>query len=438
MSLCDIHLIFPPQWSPFQPFLSTPSLKAYLEAKGFSARQSDWNVDFYEYFIDRRRLSVAVRRLQRYIEDLPPENERYRNHAYLALGILSDFPAKRRSAERLRSHDSIASIEDFHESVTAFKHLLYAFSVAEPVVEVGTSSLSTGRVMQSMEAIGRYCADPEDNPFLPFLTEKVFAITEPPRYFGISIFGTEQVLPSLTLGAVLKARFPNVPILVGGSVFSRLVDRTNEIRHLFERYFDVVVRYEGERPLECFLASSDPIAERTPGLVFADGVSIVRTEMIAQLGMDEIPTPDFDGLNLAKYFTPNVVLPILSTRGCYWDKCAFCYHGMIYGDRYRMRKPEKLLDDVNLLNERHGVTHFALNDETIPPKLSRSSRPSSPRTDTSSLGFTSSRNSLSQALSRHVRYRVSFILHRPGVCERTRATTYEEEQHAGRDAPEPA
>lgn len=365
----DVHLIFPPQWSPFQPFLSTPSLKAYLETKGFEVEQSDWNVDFYEYFISRDRLPQALDRLQRYVSELPEENETYRNHAYLALGVLSDFPSKRGLAEGLRAPAGLASIDIFHESVTAFKRLLYAFSVAEPIVEVGTSSLMTGKVMQSMAHIDRFCADPDDNPFLPFFKGKVDALTEAPRYFGISVIGTEQVLPSLTLGALLKQRFPGTPIIVGGSVFSRLVDRTDAIRHLFERYFDLVIRYEGERPLERLLASRDPIAEQTPGLVYASGDRIVATDLLDQLGMDDIPTPDFDGLELSRYFTPQIVLPLLSTRGCYWDKCAFCYHGMIYGDRYRMRSPERLLEDVRTLEELHGVTHFALNDEAIPPKL---------------------------------------------------------------------
>lgn len=369
MTGSDVHLIFPPQWSPFQPFLSTPSLKAYLEEKGLRVTQSDWNVEFYEYFIDRKRVPRAVERLQRYTENLPKEFENYRSQAYLALGILKDFPEKRRLAEQLRSRDCIASVEGFHESVTAFKRLLHAFSVAEPVVEVGTSSLATSNVMASMASIDDFCRNEETNPFLPFFKTKVAGISDAPRYFGISIIGTEQVLPSLTLGACLKARFPEVPILIGGSVFSRLVDRTDSILHLFGRYFDIVVRYEGERPLEQFLSSSNPLADRTPGIAFAENGKIELTDLAAQLPMEAIPTPDFAGLDLTKYFTPEVVLPILSTRGCYWDKCAFCYHGMIYGDRYRMRSPEKFLDDITTLNARHGVTHFALNDEAIPPKL---------------------------------------------------------------------
>jgi anaerobic magnesium-protoporphyrin IX monomethyl ester cyclase len=369
MNELDLHVIFPPQWSPFQPFLSTPSLKAYLQTKGFHVRQSDWNVDFYEFFFDKSRLGGAVDRLEKYIRELPAKYENYRNQAYLALGILSDFHRKRELVDRLRSKACVENVDDFHASVMAFKQLLRAFSTAEPVIELGTSSLSTGTVTSSMKGIDEFCESDEDNPFLPFFKQKVAAISEAPRYFGISIIGMEQTLPSLTLSRCLKKRFPGTPILIGGSVFSRMVDRTESILHLFDRYFDIVVRYEGEKPLEQLLSSSNPKAERTSSLAFVENGAIIKTELANQLTMDEIPTPDFDGLELKKYFTPEVVLPILSTRGCYWDKCAFCYHGMIYGDRYRMRSPEMFNADIEFLHRKFGVKHFALNDEAIPPKL---------------------------------------------------------------------
>jgi anaerobic magnesium-protoporphyrin IX monomethyl ester cyclase len=369
MNELDLHVIFPPQWSPFQPFLSTPSLKAYLQTKGFHVRQSDWNVDFYEFFFDKSRLGGAVDRLEKYIRELPAKYENYRNQAYLALGILSDFHRKRELVDRLRSKACVENVNDFHASVMAFKQLLRAFSTAEPVIELGTSSLSTGTVTSSMKGIDEFCESDEDNPFLPFFKQKVAAISEAPRYFGISIIGMEQTLPSLTLSRCLKKRFPGTPILIGGSVFPRMVDRTESILHLFDRYFDIVVRYEGEKPLEQLLSSSNPKAERTSSLAFVENGAIIKTELANQLTMDEIPTPDFDGLDLKKYFTPEVVLPILSTRGCYWDKCAFCYHGMIYGDRYRMRSPEMFNADIEFLHRKFGVKHFALNDEAIPPKL---------------------------------------------------------------------
>lgn len=365
----DIHLIFPPQWSPFQPFLSTPALKAYLEKKGYSVSQSDWNVDFYDYFISPERLQTAIFRLQTYAHTLSSDYDNYRNQVLVSLGILSDYHRKHKLVSQLKTEACLSSVEDFHQCVTAFKRLLHAFSVAEPVVEVGTSSLQTGNTLQSIASVDRFCCDAHLNPFHDFMAAKVAQISEKPRYFGLSVIGTEQVLAALTLSKALKARFPDVPVLVGGSVFSRLVDKGEAIKHMFDQYFDYVIRYEGESPMDEFLGSSDPRSERTGNLCFADGDTIVKTPLVAQLGMPDIPAPDFDGLDLSNYYTPEIVLPVLSTRGCYWDKCAFCYHGMIYGDRYRMRSPEMFRDDIEHLHDTYGARHFALNDEAIPPKL---------------------------------------------------------------------
>ena len=44
-------LIFPAQWYPTQPYLSTPYLTAYLRSKGWQAAQRDFNIASYERFV---------------------------------------------------------------------------------------------------------------------------------------------------------------------------------------------------------------------------------------------------------------------------------------------------------------------------------------------------------------------------------------------------
>jgi hypothetical protein len=309
-------LIFPPQWSPFQPFLSTPSLKAYLQGRGFHVRQSDWNVGFYSHFISAERKKFAIQRLDNYVCGLGPDYDAYRNRAILALGILSDYDAKKRCCDRLRSKDCVDNVEEFYASVTAFKRLLYAFSVAEPVVEVALSSLSTSNILSDLALIDDFCTNDEINRFLPYFRKKTLEVEHKPRYFGLSVIGTE-VLVSLTLSRLLKSLFPDVPVLIGGSVLSRLVDKGDIIKHFFRGYFDAVVRYEGEEPLAQFLASQNPLSERTPNLCFLETDQLVRTGLVPQLPMTAIPTPDFDDLALDEYYSPEVVLPLLTTRGCY-------------------------------------------------------------------------------------------------------------------------
>ena len=243
------------------------------------------------------------------------------------------------------------------------------FSTAEPVVEVGTSSLSTSDVLSSIPSIDEFCSNPEINPFLSFFREKVRAVKSEPRYFGLSVIGQEQILAGLTLSRVLKEVFPDVPIVIGGSVFSRLVDKTNMISHFFKKYIDFVLRYEGESPLVELLECSDPFATPSSNLCLLKNGKLVKTKLAPQVTLEQIPVPDFSDLDLNSYYSPETVLPMLTTRGCYWDKCAFCYHGMIYGDRYRMLQPQTFAETIEELSEKYGVKHFALNDEAIPPKL---------------------------------------------------------------------
>lgn len=376
----DLHLVFPPQWSPLQPFLSTPSLKAYLEERGHSIRQDDWNVSFYRWFIGPERLPVARARLKHFIEALTDEHRIYRARCLHALATLDEYPQLITRVEGLRTGDTYDTMGNFKESVDALRGLLGAFSAAEPVIDVGTTSLQDGDVLGSIPALLEFIEDRHANPFIAFFEQMVAGIEQAPRYFGISIIGTEQIVAGLTLGRVYKQRFPDVPVLVGGSVFSRLVEKERTwVTQLFGPCFDFICRYEGERPVDRFLSVADPRKDRTPNFAFMEDGQLVLTPLGDSLPMSEVPTPDFSGLPLEEYLSPEIVLPLLTTRGCYWGKCAFCYHGMIYGDRYRMRPPEMIAKDLETLNARHGVRHFAFNDEALPPKLFRMLPPAVPQ-----------------------------------------------------------
>lgn len=376
----DLHLVFPPQWSPLQPFLSTPSLKAYLEQKGHRVHQDDWNVVFYRWFISRARLPLARARLERFIEALTDEHRLYRARCLQALATLEEYEQLIVQVEGLRTGDTYGTVESFKDSVDALKALLGAFSAAEPVIEVGTTSLQDGDVLGSIPSLLAFIDNRNANPFIAFFEEQVAGVKQLPRYFGVSIIGTEQIVAGLTLCRVLKQRHPDVPVLVGGSVFSRLVEKESTwVTQLFGRCFDFICRYEGERPLDRFLSVEDPRGDRPPNFAFMEGENLVLTPLGDSLPMSEVPTPDFEGLPLDEYLSPEIVLPLLTTRGCYWGKCAFCYHGMIYGDRYRMRAPEMIAKDLEVLNARHGVRHFAFNDEALPPKLFRMLPPAVPK-----------------------------------------------------------
>ncbi len=83
------------------------------------------------------------------------------------------------------------------------------------------------------------------------------------------------------------------------------------------------------------------------------------------------PPPDVDGVPLDKYLSPKVVLPYAPTRGCYWNKCAFCHYGATKEGtaKYRERSIKKIVDDMEFLAAGCKVNNFAFSIDIMSPAM---------------------------------------------------------------------
>lgn len=98
---------------------------------------------------------------------------------------------------------------------------------------------------------------------------------------------------------------------------------------------------------------------------------ITTNEDVFSEDMDKLPPPDFDGLSLEKYFVPELILPYLATRGCYWGKCTFCDHFQGYVEGYRTKQIKQITEEIQFLKNKYGNHHFHFTDESYPPALFR-------------------------------------------------------------------
>lgn len=78
------------------------------------------------------------------------------------------------------------------------------------------------------------------------------------------------------------------------------------------------------------------------------------------LSMDEMPPPDYRDLDLRQYR----MISIMASRNCPYGKCVFCQEDSFWS-KFRFRHPEKLVDDMELLYERHGEMQYDLVDLDI-------------------------------------------------------------------------
>jgi hypothetical protein len=80
-----------------------------------------------------------------------------------------------------------------------------------------------------------------------------------------------------------------------------------------------------------------------------------------------MPTPDYDGLPMVDYLSPKPVILLANSRGCYWNKCAFCELTGLAEKKYRFRKLELVFRDLETLAAKHNTEYFLFSVEAIPP-----------------------------------------------------------------------
>jgi hypothetical protein len=386
----DLLVIFPPQWSPFQPALSLPSLAAWLRRAGFTVRSLDLNLVFYEWLLSDECAGLLSRQTAE--SDLAADLKL----AYRAIfARVEDF---RRDLARLKSAQSnnakVSTQERFdthYIAVKSFETYLHAVSDVSREFVISPYEFHLNTPKLSIQELERKVA--QAPALLVHFLRKIVAEQVAPldaSCIGISCIGQEQLYFTLLLGKLLKAE-AQAPVIVGGTIFSRIFERGALRPRWFETFLDVIVRNEGERPCEQLLGnlrSGRRLTENVTGVVFADGGVIRSSTPCPPLAVSEIPTPDFDDMPLGRYFSAETTLPLLSSRGCYWGKCEFCHHGMVYGEKYQSYGADTVFNTVKSLADRYGVFHFAFNDEAIPPKIARAIGQSFPATAESGWNFT--------------------------------------------------
>jgi hypothetical protein len=185
-------------------------------------------------------------------------------------------------------------------------------------------------------------------------------LREQPAVTGISVAYAQQIWFALCLAKAMKRRSP-VPIVVGGTFFNGDAETAWTARF---PEVDYVVSGEGEQALAELLASGDP--QRVPGLSYRQEGRVVKNPPVFQENLDLLGEPDFSDLDLRAYYCPRPVAPVLTSRGCYWRRCAFCVHYKSAGQTYRRRSVAAVVQELKRHVER-GVQHFALADEMIAP-----------------------------------------------------------------------
>lgn len=121
---------------------------------------------------------------------------------------------------------------------------------------------------------------------------------------------------------------------------------------------DYAVYGDPEEALKELVSGEDK--ESIKGLIFRKGKEIVENESRYPIDINDLPIANRNLLRMERYKKlPHVAvkepcIDVMTTRGCPYD-CSFCLLKIVGGKNYRARSPEKVIEEIKLLKEKHGA-----------------------------------------------------------------------------------
>jgi len=377
-------LIFPPSSDPAHPPLGIASLAGFLREKGEDVKLLDLNLLSYYYFLSSENLVLCKEKIIRRLEvlestdKLPAEAaEEYRLLAQNSMAAPYLIDSIDESFSALRQPETYSSRARYKNAASIVKRAMEFVSAAYYPVRWYFRGFSMSYLPTKSLDVLKAVSDKKENLFIPFYHSYLPWIEAlAPDIIGVSINYYCQLIPGLTLAALLKERLYNTRIVIGGGLICFFEGQWDVLKPFMEtqnKMVDGFIPYEGEIPLFYLidtLKNGKSIIE-VPGLVYFDGANVCANPPSPPPNPLTLPPPDYDGLPLEKYISPEPVLLSLTSRGCYWGRCAFCSHAHLYRGEFRQRPPAQVFKEMEYLSQRFGATHFYFSDESVTPVTAR-------------------------------------------------------------------
>lgn len=423
-----VTLVFPPQGHFTQPYLALPCLKSWLEKHGFDdVELVDASIEAYDHFLSRPELERAARLVA---ERLPLS--RFEGRASLAFRDLAAFRAASESAasargviERIDDAKAVLRGEAFYDmeryvpAVRTIYHALRLFSAAHFPTQLTPHNFTMRYSIDRSSEVLAATKDELENPFVRFYRERMLPalVRRKPRVVGMSVIYGSQLIPALTLGRLIKEALPDCHVTAGGGFLAYIGAKLMNAPGI-DACLDSLIFHEGEAPLlglcqalrdgrsladvgsltwydrakaksaEHAPSARDDADARAWNAAHADhahgdghvhaaptttrsSTNAVVNRPGMPIRLDAAPVPNFDGLPLEKYFSPEIVLPYDVNRGCYYGECSFCTLPTVIGPGYRTRRARTIVDHVLALRERHKATRFDFITDCMPPGMIR-------------------------------------------------------------------
>ncbi len=206
--------------------------------------------------------------------------------------------------------------------------------------------------------------DVDDDP-----EAQVLAACEGALVFGVTSLTGTMISNGLEMCAKVRERFPNLPIVWGGTHPSIAPEQTCE-----HPLIDIVVSGQGEATfmdLVEALEEGRPL-EEVPGILFKrDGV-VVKNPARPTIDIDTLPPMPFELVDMERFILLHSgamhqqvkgqrAVTYYSSYGCPFS-CSFCSEPMTSNRRWYSKSPETVIAELETLHYKYGAQVVILED----------------------------------------------------------------------------
>lgn len=183
---------------------------------------------------------------------------------------------------------------------------------------------------------------------------------------------TASAQEAYSLIKFLKSFFPNTPIIFGGAHASCFPETIIKEAPLI----DCLCYGEAEMVITKIVESFErdkKIAQDIPGTWVRDekGNFIKNPPMMPVMNLDEILPPAYELYDYSNYrplplqYKKYPVANMLTSRGCPWGKCTFCFSAGRASQRYRRHTPGRVVEEVKYLVDQLGIKEITFWDDNF-------------------------------------------------------------------------
>lgn len=332
--MTDVLLLQPPALKPAEPPLALAILLAHLRAQGLAATAIDANLAAYLYLLNGERLAARA-------GDVVETNlRRALRHRSSSLSLL-------------RSAAATDNFARYNTAVRYLNRLLALWNSANGDERLTLGDYQHAGLSQfNPEDLEQVASGAERTLFASYFHDELLpqVVAAKPRIIAISINFLHQALPAFELAGLLRRALPDAQLVAGGGLITSWQETLRRLEMRLSP-FDHLVFGPGETALTA-LAKGE----------VGDSYTLSDAATISFV-------PDFSFARISDYFSPQPVLPLSASRGCYWQRCLFCPEAAAPVHPYTASRPTELPLMMRQLADSYGIRHIQLTDNAVPVNM---------------------------------------------------------------------